>query len=156
MLIGGLQKYEKFDFGATRQSKPSRNTELRRVPSRMKHNLSKSLYYGNTAFFSKNERQARQKAVRAAAPYLKEDYKKTKKTIFERREKINLAVTRSYDVYPREWPTICLKAYTTATRLFFFRKMSDKHVKKQFGPRRRTFRRIAKRTKNSIFELSSF
>ena len=81
MLTGGLQKYEKFDFGATRQSKPSRNTELRRVPSRMKHNLSKSLYYGNTAFF---------------------------------------------------------------------RKMSDEHVKKQCGPRRRTYRRITKRRKNQF------
>ena len=84
----------------------------------MAPNLSKSLHYGNTFFFPKNERRARQKAVRAAAPYLWEDSKKMKKSIFERREKINLAVTRSYDVYPREWPTICLKAYTTATRLF--------------------------------------
>ena len=50
------------------------------------------------------------------------------------------------DGYPREWRPICLKANTTATR--FFRKMSDEHVKKQFGPRRRTYRRFTKRRKN--------
>ena len=39
----------------------------RRIPSRMATNLSNCLYYGNTVF-SKNERRALRKAVRAAAP----------------------------------------------------------------------------------------
>ena len=50
------------------------------------------------------------------------------------------------DGYPRVWRPNCLKAYTTATR--FFRKMSGEHVKKQFGPRRRSFREFRKRRKN--------
>ena len=41
----------------------------RRIPSRKVPNLSRSLYYGNALFSSKNERRARKKAVRAAAPY---------------------------------------------------------------------------------------
>ena len=50
------------------------------------------------------------------------------------------------DGYPREWRPICLKAHTTATRIF--QKMSGEHVKKQFGPQRRTYRRFTKRRKN--------
>ena len=49
------------------------------------------------------------------------------------------------DGYPRVLRPNCLKAYNTATR--FFRKMSDELVKKQFGPRRRTYRRFTKRRK---------
>jgi len=50
------------------------------------------------------------------------------------------------DGYPRAWRPNCLKAYSTATR--FFRKMSEKLVQKQFGPRRRTYRKFTKRRKN--------
>ena len=50
------------------------------------------------------------------------------------------------DGYPRVWRPNCLKAYSTATR--FFRKMSEKLAQKQFGPRRRTYRKFTKRRKN--------
>ena len=50
------------------------------------------------------------------------------------------------DGYPRAWRPNCLKAYSTATR--FFRKMSEKLAQKQFGPRRRTYRKFTKRRKN--------
>ena len=53
MPVGGSKKNEKNDFSEKRRDEPSHSTELRRVPSRMSNNLSKSLYYGDAAFCEK-------------------------------------------------------------------------------------------------------